>query len=312
MSEAADRINTPIDGSGKRFKKWIGALIWVAALALTLGSAMHQRNTGPTHPLRGEFTMNGSVYSFKLRRNPTTDAPLQVKVPLPPGGTGVLTWREYPTDWEWKTVPLAETNGIGTATIPIQPVAGKVEYFIEITLPDTDPIRLPSVGRPAIARYKDPVPAWALIPHVLLMFAAMLISNRLGLGGLFRERVRRRLIIAAFVTLTLGGFLFGPIVQYYAFGAAWTGWPVGTDLTDNKVAVNWLVWLIPLGLMRKPRLCRISVLFAALVTLAIYLIPHSLLGSEYDYKSPGPTVKVSSAVNTSSGQSAHISIDLYR
>ncbi len=43
--------------------------------------------------------------------------------------------------------------------------------------------------------------------------------------------------------LVLGGFLLGPIVQKYAFGAFWTGWPFGEDLTDNKTAVAVLAWL---------------------------------------------------------------------
>lgn len=277
-------LNSTTRKPGRKFKVWMGALIWFTALVLTLSSAVYQRKTGPTHPLRGTFTEGDREFHYKMQRNPTTDAPLQVSVPLPEKCSAVLIWREFPTDWEWKQIRMAEMDAFASATIPVQPVAGKVEYFIEIHRPDQSVFSVPASGNPVIARYKNPVPAWALIPHICLMFAAMLLSNRLGLGIVCREAVRPELIVATVITLTLGGLVFGPIVQQYAFGAAWTGWPLGTDLTDNKLAVNVLIWLVPLASLRKQKFCRYATLLAAVVTLFIYLIPHSLLGSEYDYR----------------------------
>ena len=90
------------------------------------------------------------------------------------------------------------------------------------------------------------------------------------------------------VLVGIGGLVLGPIVQKYAFGAYWTGWPFGEDLTDNKTLAMWLAWVVAvfvLGRRRDPadRVARWTVAAAAVVMLAVYLVPHSLRGSQLDY-----------------------------
>jgi peptidoglycan/LPS O-acetylase OafA/YrhL len=83
------------------------------------------------------------------------------------------------------------------------------------------------------------------------------------------------------IFLIIGGFILGPIVQKYSFGQFWTGWPLGEDLTDNKV----LAALIAFGIawfLRKKSYAKWLAIGAALVMLAVYLIPHSANGSELD------------------------------
>jgi hypothetical protein len=76
-------------------------------------------------------------------------------------------------------------------------------------------------------------------------------------------------------------------MQKFAFGVAWTGFPFGSDLTDNKTLIAFLFWIAALVAGRKGRPARPFVLAASLVMLVIYLIPHSLLGSEFDYSKMG-------------------------
>jgi hypothetical protein len=84
--------------------------------------------------------------------------------------------------------------------------------------------------------------------------------------------------------LFIGGLILGPIVQQYAFGAFWTGWPFGHDLTDNKTIIAFIFWAIALfQVMKKKPKAGIWVIVATIVMLAVYLIPHSVLGSEIDY-----------------------------
>jgi len=84
--------------------------------------------------------------------------------------------------------------------------------------------------------------------------------------------------------LLLGGFLFGPIVQQYAFGQAWTGFPFGMDLTDNKTLIMLVFWLPALVFALKERNYKPWIILAVFVTFAVYLVPHSMFGSELDYK----------------------------
>ena len=90
----------------------------------------------------------------------------------------------------------------------------------------------------------------------------------------------RRQAWVAFALLVVGGLALGPVVQKFAFDAYWTGWPFGTDLTDNKTAVAVAAWAFALWRCRGGRLARGAVVAAALVTIVVFSIPHSLFGSE--------------------------------
>ena len=141
---------------------------------------------------------------------------------------------------------------------------------------------------PIIIRFRGDVPAAIIIPHIILVFGAMLLSTRTGLEALLKRPGIRTLTLWTTAFLFIGGMIGGPIVQKYAFGAFWTGWPLGSDLTDNKTAVAMIFWLIALWRTRRKPDARAWPLAAALVTLIIFLIPHSLLGSELDYTSLPP------------------------
>jgi hypothetical protein len=84
--------------------------------------------------------------------------------------------------------------------------------------------------------------------------------------------------------LIFGGLILGPVVQKYAFDAYWTGFPFGHDLTDNKTAVAFIGWLIAFLMYKKSNQPKRWALFASILLLIVYLIPHSVLGSELDYK----------------------------
>jgi len=77
--------------------------------------------------------------------------------------------------------------------------------------------------------------------------------------------------------------ILGPIVQKYAFGEFWTGFPNGTDLTDNKTLIAFIGWLIALVAVIKTKKQKFWVGCATVVMFAIFLIPHSVMGSELDY-----------------------------
>jgi hypothetical protein len=123
-----------------------------------------------------------------------------------------------------------------------------------------------------------------LIPHILAMFGAMMLATRVLLEELRPARPRpRRLVLATMVLLVVGGLFLGPAVQKYAFDAWWTGWPVGTDLTDNKTALATLAWLPATLLALRNRPLRAAVLVGWLVVMGVFLIPHSFRGSQIDW-----------------------------
>jgi carbon starvation protein CstA len=102
------------------------------------------------------------------------------------------------------------------------------------------------------------------------------------------EAIFKRKNVYLFTWLTVifffvSGIILGPLMQEYAFGALWTGWPFGQDLTDNKTLASLIIWIIALVVLRKNRENRIWPVIAFVVMLVVFLIPHSVLGSEIDY-----------------------------
>jgi hypothetical protein len=111
----------------------------------------------------------------------------------------------------------------------------------------------------------------------------LLHQTAAGLAALGKKRNPRRFVFWAAALIFIGGFILGPLVQKYAFGVFWSGVPFGLDLTDNKTLITFLFWVVALIAGRKRKPARAVVLIASVVTLVVYLIPHSLLGSELKY-----------------------------
>ena len=244
---------------------------------------MFQRMTGPTYPLSGQVLVRGVEMDYELPRTHGGRGGLAVALDSPPEAlSGELLWRRYPTESPWSSLRLEPVAGDLMAVIPHQPPAGKVEYRLVLDS-GTEAVTVPPTGS-VVARFRGDVPAWVLIPHIMAMFAAMVVSSRLLLGQLRPGGEERpRLVVATMVLLVVGGLLLGPVVQKYAFDAFWTGWPLGEDLTDNKTAVAVLAWLPALVLALRGRRTRWAVAVGWLVMMGVFLIPHSLRGSEIDW-----------------------------
>ena len=134
-----------------------------------------------------------------------------------------------------------------------------------------------------VTRFKAAVPAWALAPHIIFIFLSMLFSTRAGIQALRKKAPLWGLMWTTIIFLIIGGFIFGPIVQKFAFGAYWTGFPFGMDLTDNKTLIALVAWVVAFILFWGNNKRRLAVLGASIVMFIIFMIPHSMHGSELDY-----------------------------
>jgi hypothetical protein len=257
------------------------SLFWFLAVVITLGSAVYQRMTGPTHPLRGKAVVAGTEVKFKLPRSAETVRDAEVALPAPAPLEGYLDYTRYKSEDSWTRMPMVRKGEDLVGYLPKQPASGKLAYKVSLT---GGYVATSITGEePVLIRFKDPVPAWVLIPHILVMFTGMLLSTAAGLAAFDKKRNPRRFVLWTIALLFAGGFILGPLVQKFAFGVAWSGFPFGMDLTDNKTLIAFLFWIAALIAGRKGKPARPFVLAASLVTLVVYLIPHSLLGSELDY-----------------------------
>jgi hypothetical protein len=299
-------------------------LLWVLAIGLMFAAVVYQRATGPTYPRRGSFSVGGEIFDYVLIRSHETTSDAVAILPDPgPSVSGTLSWRRYPLDEPFTTVPLGRDpmsvirgvpeaeqevlakNLEGKLFAPMerQPAAGKLEYHIVLDTPGGS-IRIPEKNDQSIViRFKDPVPAAILIPHIVFVFFAVLVGMRAGLSALAQPATLRRYAWTALIGITIGGMILGPIVQKYAFGKLWTGFPQGYDLTDNKMLIMWLAWIVAaatVGFRRKPRegIGRVVVILATTVMMVVYLIPHSMRGSELDYTKLEAGVPAREAIGT--------------
>jgi hypothetical protein len=295
-----------------------GIVLWVVAFALAAGAMIYQRATGPTYPLKRTFTVAGKSYKYEFLRSyeTTGGAPVQIVLPrTAPHIKAVLHWRRFPTQDSFVPIPMAETI-VGTAKagesmkrevhheahLPRQPAAGKVEYYVTAES-QNDTQRLPPGEDTVVLRYKDPVPDYILIPHVTAMILVIIVGMRAGLSALFQPGTTRRYAWVALTLMTIGGMTLGPLVQKYAFGEYWTGFPNGGDWTDNKMLFMWLAWLIAcvvLGASTRPvtSIGRAATVIAALVMTGVYMIPHSMGGSQLDYSAVEKGVDPQEAIRT--------------
>ncbi|BDU77129.1 hypothetical protein [Mesoterricola sediminis] len=279
-------------------------LLWALAALVMLSAIVYQRRTGPTHPKRGTFTVGGATLPYRLLRSGDSFQDARIAVPDPGGRTaGTLLYRRFKTADPFTTLPLRAETRDGrrelAAYLPAQPAAGKLEYLIRLEGP-TGTLGLPTDGEAVVIRFKDRVPTPLLIAHVALMFVGVLIGVRAGLAALHGCADMAAHAWATLLCLTAGGLVLGPFVQKYAFGAFWTGFPFGGDLTDNKTLLMWGAWVLACAVLRLGRagLARMAVTLAFLGMLVVYVIPHSARGSELDYAKLDQGVAAAEAIRT--------------
>jgi len=275
------------------------SLLWMLAFLITVAAAYYQRKTGPTYPKQFDAEINNTAYKLKLIRSIGLDERSEVKFAIRDTTvTARLFYRRFRSDDEYrmsvfsykvypvnsfvmnKIFKMTEEDGF-FAYLPKQPPAGKLEYFVEIT--DSGGTKTFFRENPVVVRYKGSVPGYILLPHVLLMFLAMLFSTFTGLLCIARVLPFRKYAIWTLGLLTAGGMILGPVVQKFAFGAFWTGVPFGWDLTDNKTLIAFIFWVLAVVANREKER-PLFALLAAAILLLVYSIPHSMLGSEFDYE----------------------------
>ena len=257
-------------------------LLWVIAFIITALAAYYQRVTGPTYPLSGKVVLDGKEIKYKLLRTHWSEQDVPVMIETnDPEIRGFVDWKRYKTEDTWTRVEMFYRKGWLTAMLPRQLPAGKLIYAVTLQKGEANvPI---AEKEPVVIRYKADVPLSVLIIHIIAMFGAMFLSTRTGLEFFRKEAELKNLVLWTLGFLLVGGFILGPIVQKYAFNAYWTGWPFGSDLTDNKTALAFLSWFVVLLVLKKVKNPSRWALGAAIITIVVYLIPHSVLGSELNY-----------------------------
>ncbi|MCX7737376.1 MAG: hypothetical protein N2319_11785 [Candidatus Kapabacteria bacterium] len=262
-------------------------ILWVLAIIIMSGFAIYQRTTGPTYPFRGQIELEGEKIKFSLPRTHEGNTDQKVYIIVKNREIKAeMNYRRHPSHDDWTTIDMMRSDDSLIAFIPNQPPAGKIMYNINLIKNTGEKVKL--IEKPVITRFKGVVPNWLLITHIIFVFSAVIFSTRTAFEAIFKGKNYVKLTLITLILMFFGVVIFGPIMQYYAFGEFWTGWPLKGwlnfgDLTDNKSAVMFLGWLIAYFKIRKNPDKKHWIYIAAIITIATFLIPHSLMGSEIDY-----------------------------
>ncbi len=261
-------------------------LLWILAFVLMAASAVYQRAKGPTYPTKGEVIINQQEIKYKLIRTweGATEAAIKVEVSDNNIG-GVYQFKRFKSHDEWTEKQMVREGNYLIAYLPNLPPAGKMMYEITLTNGD-ERVKLEEI--PLILRYKGVVPMFILLPHIFMIFLAMMFSTRTGMEAIIRGKNLVSYSLWTVIIFAVAGLFLGPVMQKYAFDVYWTGWPFKGflnfgDMTDNKTLAAFILWVIALVQVRKNPKKWGWVLAASILMFVIYLIPHSIMGSEIDY-----------------------------
>jgi len=250
-------------------------ILWTIAVVLALVFSAWQRVSGPTYPIYGHATLAGTAFAYKLERTHAGAGDHDVAVT--PGGGGVagsLRWREHADGAPWTIVPLRPgSRGALVGTLPHRGPGQKLDYLVELVEGNAS-VTLPARG-PATIRFRNDVPWWILIPHIVCMMGALLLSTRGALEAMAGGPKLKEYTLRTLSALFLGGFPLGCAVSAFAFGQPWGGFPLGHDATDNKTLVAFIAWVIAAVVVMRSRSPRAVVIAAAVVMTLVYMIPHS-------------------------------------
>jgi hypothetical protein len=204
---------------------------------------------------------------------------------------------------EYKSIKMELVEGTTdqfAAFIPSQPKGKRIYYYLSLsdnqgkqilTLPE----KVNLLNDPFLVKFKGRVSPVILILHILAMFGSVFFVF-LVLFSAFeilwnKDAVRRLSVYTLWGTILsfIGGVPLGILVTNQTFGEMWGGFPIFTDRTDSKTSILIFYWAILLLLMKgsafkkdknfnllSDKTLAWFALLGFILTLAIYLIPHSI------------------------------------
>ncbi len=256
--------------------------LWIVSILLMLGIVIFQRTTGPTYPVIGKVAINSQTINYEFPRSHGGKGGAMIQLVVKDKSiNGEITYRRFKSLDDWTKAQMLRAGDTLKFELPHLPPAGKMMYHVNLVTQDAK--SFPVTEEPVIVRSKGHVPGLVIILHLFFLFSAITLSIRAGFEAIYKGEKLFSLALMTCITLFIGGLIIGPIMQEYAFGALWTGWPFGHDLTDNKTAVALIMWLIAMWRIKKNPKAWVWGIVASIVMLIVFFIPHSLLGSEIDF-----------------------------
>ncbi len=182
-----------------------------------------------------------------------TDAPIEVEVESSANVNRIEAFLFFKAEQSTFDVTKMQPidGGRFFTTVPSQPRGTVVEYYIEVRGDGDLVARIPQKEEGNLElTYKGIPSRTLLLAHVVLIFvclALFLLVGFLAVKALGNRQIALhipRLALLATVIFFISSFPLGMIVAYQTYGKAWTGFPLGSDFTDNKSLAIILYFVI--------------------------------------------------------------------
>lgn len=287
----------------------IAVLITIALLAVARRASMRVVPIVTESATYAGLTLEHTcVHIFK---GDSTAAQLDVKVTggLLPEGTMIslyLTPRaeaEKTNEASYRRFETSVVPGQGLTyrvIVPNQGRGSEFSYFFQLEDPSGDKLATVPASTPdkkgnhLWLRFEGSRFTTLLIVHIALMFGGfllMVMAFMTSLENVHAKPIKTRLgkqVLWATIILFLGTFPIGIWLEYQVYATYWTGIPLGRDLTDSKALIVFIYWLFLLIVLKgsalaanpnrdlvKPAAARYLTIIGVLLSMALYLIPHS-------------------------------------
>lgn len=202
------------------------------------------------------------------------------------GKMGVFTKTEL--------VRIKESNKFA-GLIPGLEKGKRTYYYIETTDAAGHTLRLPKTEY-LVLRWVGDTPRLLLYVHIFFMAVALVFLIHALYYALYQltlEKKNELLYKSIFwgtVCFFIAGFPLGWWIANIAYGIAWGGVPFGWDITDNKTLITFIYWAAIMVLLKgnpfrlvdskkyliSDRAFSILTIIGAIITLVVFLIPHSI------------------------------------
>jgi len=248
---------------------------WILAIIITAWLSVLQLIMGSTTPLKSEVNTGNDKIQIKLIRSFTgkTECPVKLTV-ADIMVSGYLLYRLKSDTLNKIKIDFKREGDKLVCFLPNQPVSTEVEY--EVYLLKNKSILQVNGGKPTLLSFKGKVPFSLILYHGALIFTAIFFSTLTGLFAGFCIKSYKWMNFLSLISFAGLGLFVNPLIQKLSLDKVWSGIPHIWDL-NSKILLALLVWSITIAVsLWKTR--RITSVLAAIITIAIFLIPHPYQG----------------------------------
>jgi hypothetical protein len=297
-------------GMGEEKMGFRGRHVWlVAASAAWLGLLGSTAAARPSRPLEVTVPVPAGQIMVEALKEHVGAGDAAILAHVPAKTRFARFALQYEIDGRWREVTFVPAKAVAVgadtlrsgvtqiwkAAIPHQGRGAHVPYYLRFELKEAGAMQVPAAA-PAehfLLTFKGKPSRPLLFAHVLFMMGGLIpLGIAFAAAWIYLLRGRslvwlRRPVLIGFVSLLIGGVALGIPVEHQVFGTYWGGWPFGRDVTDTKTGLLlalWLVLILARGreilvrrMARRPpgdRAWAVAVIVLALLTVALYLIPH--------------------------------------